>query len=251
MALRKLPTFFVITLTALSLTSVSATFAAEKDPATIKATEPTVPERQYDTSTQTTQQGRMEAASQPATDIVKLSEIIGMTVENPQRDNLGEITDVVVDPSNGNVAYAVLAAGGFLGLGEKYFAIPWGAFQPMADSDDKGDVKRLILDADKDRLQNAPGFDKDNWPDMANPQWGQTVHEYYGQGDAWKQRQAMRQSGADTMNQQSPQNTTARQSGVAATVEQIRGDKVELQVPESMIQDLQAGDRVEVSIQKK
>jgi sporulation protein YlmC with PRC-barrel domain len=242
MALRKLPTFFVITLTALSLTSVSATFAAEKDPATIKATEPTVPERQYDTSTQTTQQGRMEAASQPATDIVKLSEIIGMTVENPQRDNLGEITDVVVDPSNGNVAYAVLAAGGFLGLGEKYFAIPWGAFQPMADSDDKGDVKRLILDADKDRLQNAPGFDKDNWPDMANPEWGQTVHTYYGQQDYWQQRQS---------RQRAQSSTAMNERSVSATVQQVQGTTVELEVPQDLVQDLQAGDRVEVSVQKK
>jgi sporulation protein YlmC with PRC-barrel domain len=195
-------------------------------------------------TTPTTQQKRMETPSQQSqmdTNILRVSEVIGTTVENTQGDNLGDIHDVVVDPSDSSIAYAVLAAGGFLGLGEKYFAIPWRAFQMVTDDDDKTEVERMILDADKDRMQNAPGFDKDNWPDMANPEWGQTVHTYYGQ-DYWQQRQS----------RQSAQSSTAmNERSVSATVQQVQGTTVELEVPQDLVQDLQAGDRVEVSVQKK
>jgi sporulation protein YlmC with PRC-barrel domain len=196
-------------------------------------------------TTPTTQQKRMETPSQQSqmdTNILRVSEVIGTTVENTQGDNLGDIHDVVVDPSDSSIAYAVLAAGGFLGLGEKYFAIPWRAFQMVTDDDDKTEVERMILDADKDRMQNAPGFDKDNWPDMANPEWGQTVHTYYGQQDYWQQRQS----------RQSAQSSTAmNERSVSATVQQVQGTTVELEVPQDLVQDLQAGDRVEVSVQKK
>jgi sporulation protein YlmC with PRC-barrel domain len=199
-----------------------------------------------------TQQERMATRAQATPSILKISEIMGITVENAQRDNLGEIKDVVVDPSDGSVAYAVLEAGGFLGIGEKYFAIPWRAFQTVADDDDKGDVERLILNVDNDRLKNAPGFDKDNWPDMADSEWGRTLHTYYDQQNYWEQRQAMRRDDRDKMNKLGAQNsaTTNMKSGMSATVQKVEGDTVELQVPQGMIQDLQAGDRVEVSVQK-
>jgi sporulation protein YlmC with PRC-barrel domain len=209
-------------------------------------------ERKMDTTKQTTQQERMATQAQATPSILKISEIMGITVENAQRDNLGEIKDVVVDPSDGSVAYAVLEAGGFLGIGEKYFAIPWRAFQTVADDDDKGDVERLILNVDNDRLKNAPGFDKDNWPDMADSEWGRTMHTYYDQQNYWEQRQAMRRDDRDKMNKLGAQNsaTTNMKSGMSATVQKVEGDTVELQVPQGMIQDLQAGDRVEVSVQK-
>ena len=231
MSLKQLSKSFVISLTVPAIMLASTAFAAEKE---MKTTTPA----------QKTQQERMGTQAPPATDILKISDVIGQNVENPQGDNLGEINDVVVDPNDGSITYAVLEAGGFLGLGEKFFAIPWRAFQTVADDDkdkdDKGEIDKLILNVDKDRMQNAPGFDKDNWPNMADTQWGQTIHSFYGQDDYWKERQAMRQGSA--MTQKMPT--------VSATVQQIRGDTVELQVPQGMVQDLQAGDRVEVSVQK-
>jgi sporulation protein YlmC with PRC-barrel domain len=239
MHLEQLSKSLVITLTVPALMLASTAFAADK-------------ERKMDTSKQMTQQERMATRAQATPSILKISEIMGITVENAQRDNLGEIKDVVVDPSDGSVAYAVLEAGGFLGIGEKYFAIPWRAFQTVADDDDKGDVERLILNVDNDRLKNAPGFDKDNWPDMADSEWGRTMHTYYDQQNYWEQRQAMRRDDRDKMNKLGAQNsaTTNMKSGMSATVQKVEGDTVELQVPQGMIQDLQAGDRVEVSVQK-
>jgi sporulation protein YlmC with PRC-barrel domain len=232
MSLEQLSKSVVIMLTVPALMLASSAVAAEK-------------ERGPAISAQTTSQERAMSQAQPVTNILKISDVIGQNVENPQGDNLGEINDVVVDPNDGSIVYAVLEAGGFLGLGEKFFAIPWRAFQTVADDDkdkdDKGEIDKLILNVDKDRMQNAPGFDKDNWPDMADTQWGQTIHSYYRQDDYWKERQARRQGSA----------MTQEMSTVSATVQQIRGDTVELQVPQGMVQDLQAGDRVEVSVQKQ
>ena len=75
---------------------------------------------------------------------------------------------------SGQVAYAVLSFGGFLGLGEKLFAVPWSALTLDTEN------KRFVLNAEKDRLKNAPGFDKDQWPNMSDPTWARDIHSYYG-----------------------------------------------------------------------
>ncbi|MBP6490514.1 MAG: PRC-barrel domain containing protein, partial [Thauera sp.] len=69
---------------------------------------------------------------------------------------------------------AVLSFGGFLGLGEKLFAVPWSAMTLDRNQ------RCFVLDVSKDRLKDAPGFDKDVWPDMADPEWTAKVHTYYG-----------------------------------------------------------------------
>jgi hypothetical protein len=74
----------------------------------------------------------------------------------------------------GTIAYLVLSFGGFLGMGEKLFAIPWHAFAVDVDN------KWLVLNVAKDKLKNAPGFTKDKWPSMADPEWTQQVHGYFG-----------------------------------------------------------------------
>lgn len=95
----------------------------------------------------------------------KASNLIGMNVRNAQDERLGEIKDLVVDLRSGRVAYAVLSVGGFLGIGDKYVAIPPNAFSFSADDD------KLVLNADKARIENAPGFAKSSWPDLNSPEW--------------------------------------------------------------------------------
>jgi len=97
----------------------------------------------------------------------------GVKVINKAGEKLGKIEDFTIDLATGRIAYAVLSFGGFI-KGNKLFAIPINAL--------KLDVDRgsFILDVDKERLENAPGFDTSNWPDMADPEWGARVHSYYG-----------------------------------------------------------------------
>jgi len=116
----------------------------------------------------------------------KGSEVLGMKVENPQNDNLGDLQDFVVDLHSGHIVYAVLASGGFLGIGEKYLAIPPKAFQVSTDG------KHLALNVDKEKLKAAPGFDKNNWPQMADQNWTQGVYTYYGQEPYWNSDRAGR-----------------------------------------------------------
>lgn len=100
--------------------------------------------------------------------------LVGNTVFNGQGDDLGEIKEIMLDIRSGKIGYAVLAIGGFLGLGGKLFAVPWKAL--ALDTEHKA----FVLDVDKARLNDAPGFDKDNWPDMADQAWAKEIHLYYG-----------------------------------------------------------------------
>lgn len=107
------------------------------------------------------------------------SSISGDAVVNRMGDSLGKIEDLMIDLSEGQVAYAVLSFGGFLGMGNKLFAIPFDALELDAEN------RRFILDIPKDRLEAAPGFDKDNWPDFADRRWGSSVYEHYGRTPYW------------------------------------------------------------------
>jgi len=101
---------------------------------------------------------------------------IGESVYNNKGEKLGDIKEIMLDVGNGRVAYAVLSFGGFLGIAGKLFAVPWNALTLKLETLDT----RFLLDVEKERLESAPGFDKDNWPDMADTSWSDQVHSYYG-----------------------------------------------------------------------
>jgi sporulation protein YlmC with PRC-barrel domain len=100
--------------------------------------------------------------------------LLGNDVYNSKDEDLGDIKEIMLDMTSGRVAYAVLSFGGILTLGEKLFAVPWNALK----LDTKN--KRFTLDIDKQRLESAPGFDPDRWPDMADETWSNEVHSFYG-----------------------------------------------------------------------
>ncbi|TJZ72895.1 PRC-barrel domain-containing protein [Chitiniphilus eburneus] len=104
----------------------------------------------------------------------------GDDVVNSQGEKLGDIKGIMLDVQRGRIAYAVLSVGGFLGIGDKLFAIPWGAFTLDADN------KRFILEADKSQFKEADGFDKDHWPSMADPTWANQVHAAYRTRPYWE-----------------------------------------------------------------
>jgi sporulation protein YlmC with PRC-barrel domain len=107
----------------------------------------------------------------------KASQLIGCQITNSKNESLGEIQDIVLDGGNRKIAYAVVAFGGFLGMGEKYFAMPWRLIEVgQRGTDDK---PRATLGLDQETLKKAPGFDKSKWPDMANATWAAQVDEYY------------------------------------------------------------------------
>ena len=113
--------------------------------------------------------------------VVSASKIIGEAVTNRQNEDLGKIHELVIDVKEGRLTYAVLSFGGFLGMGNKLFAMPWSAFE-FAQHENK-----LILNVDKEKLKAAPGFDQDaKWPDFADRNWGNSIYKYYGYDPYWK-----------------------------------------------------------------
>lgn len=100
--------------------------------------------------------------------------LIGEDVYNRQDEDLGDIKEIMLDMRSGQVAYAVLSFGGWLGMGHKLFAVPWQALQLDTVN------KRFLLDVSKEHLKNAPGFDKDDWPDMASTEFNTQLHSFYG-----------------------------------------------------------------------
>ncbi len=115
----------------------------------------------------------------PAGQVLSAGTLAGDNVRNRAGESLGKIEEIMLDMESGRVAYAVLSFGGFLGIGDKLFAIPWSALEMNTAE------QEFLLDVEKSTLENAPGFDKDNWPDMADPTWGSSVHAHYGEQPYW------------------------------------------------------------------
>jgi sporulation protein YlmC with PRC-barrel domain len=114
--------------------------------------------------------------------LLKLSTLTGREVQNPQGAKIGKIEDVVIDAASGQIAYAVLSFGGFLGLGESWVVMPWHSLQTMHRG------QTFTLNMSEEQLKNAPKFDPNQWPDMEDLHWGDTIHAYYGQVPYWRQQ---------------------------------------------------------------
>ncbi len=106
--------------------------------------------------------------------VLSASSLEGDKVKNAQGEDLGNVKDIMINTERGQVQYYVLSFGGVLGMGDKLFAIP-----PQAIAVDTQE-ECLILNVDKDTLENAPGFDKDNWPNMADEAFRDEVYAHYG-----------------------------------------------------------------------
>ena len=109
--------------------------------------------------------------------LLTASTLNGNDVKNAQGESLGHVREIMLDPANNRIAYYVLSFGGWLEVGDKLFAIPPEAMK--LDTEDKC----FILNIDKQNLKNAEGFDKDNWPDMANSTFRSNLYSHYGLTD--------------------------------------------------------------------
>lgn len=104
----------------------------------------------------------------------------GTRVVDPKGGELGNVRTLMIDLDGGRVVYGVLSFGGFLGFGDKLFAVPWNSLE----IDTEREV--FVLDMDEERLRRMPGFDKDDWPDFADERFHRAVHTAYGQTPPWR-----------------------------------------------------------------
>lgn len=119
----------------------------------------------------------MTTSTQPA--VMSASTLTGDTIRNRKDETLGTIEDIMIDIGDSRIAYAVLSVGGFLGMGDKYFAVPWDSLELDTAN------KCMVLNTDKEAFEKAPGFDKDNWPDFADRVWGASIYNHYNVTSYW------------------------------------------------------------------
>ncbi len=106
--------------------------------------------------------------------LLSSSSLTGDSVKNAQGEDLGDIKDIMIDTETGQVVYYVLSFGGFMGMGDDYFAIP-----PQALTVDT-EKEQMILNVNKEQLEKAEGFNKDNWPNMADESFRTSTYSNYG-----------------------------------------------------------------------
>ena len=112
--------------------------------------------------------------------IVKTSkDVIGKRVVNHIGEDVGKIEEVMIDFNAARVTYAIVSFGGFLGMGNKLFAVPWVSLKYVSADE------HFVINADKHLLEKAPGFDKDDWPDLSDPTQLSEIYQYYGSFPYW------------------------------------------------------------------
>ena len=122
---------------------------------------------------------RLDQDDQQPARMMTASRLCGNKVINHQNETLGQIDEIVIDVPRGRIAYAAMASGGFLGLGERLFAVPWTALRYDAGRE------CFLMNARKETFENAPGFDKDRWPSQAESAWHDSVHRHFGAPPYW------------------------------------------------------------------
>jgi sporulation protein YlmC with PRC-barrel domain len=117
---------------------------------------------------------------------MRMSELIGLAVQNKAQEDLGKIEDVVVDLDTGKIRYAAVSMGGFLGIGDKLFAVPFHAITFRTHRDDGvlvDTTERIaVVNINKETFDNAQGFDNDNWPNLADRRWQELNDRPYRTG---------------------------------------------------------------------
>jgi sporulation protein YlmC with PRC-barrel domain len=113
------------------------------------------------------------------TSVLSASTLSGDRVVNERGEDLGKIEDLMIDLDHGRIAYAVLSFGGFMGMGDKLFALPWDVLSVDTENE------QVMLNVPREKLQQSEGFDKSNWPDFADPEFRARSYQQYGVTPYW------------------------------------------------------------------
>jgi sporulation protein YlmC with PRC-barrel domain len=101
-------------------------------------------------------------------------------VENTRGESIGRTEDVVVDVRDGRVLAVVVSCGGFLGLRDRLVAVPLAAMTFDALG------RKFVLNADRERLKEAPSFDRKSWPDLNRAGWAEEIQSFYRFPPYWE-----------------------------------------------------------------
>lgn len=111
--------------------------------------------------------------SNTASSVISSSRVNGTNVYNPAGEKLGSIDSLMIDKITGQVRYAVMEFGGFLGIGTDLYPLPWHSlkYEPNQGG--------YVVSVTKEQLNNAPRYENNMWPEYTD-EYGRRVHDYYG-----------------------------------------------------------------------
>jgi sporulation protein YlmC with PRC-barrel domain len=118
------------------------------------------------------------APAGPGDSLSAATSFFARTVVGADGEVLGSISDLMLDLERGRVAYAVVATGGIVGIGERLFAVPWSALRPLGE--------QFLLECKRAVLDSAPAFDRDHWPLTPAHRWHERVHAHYHSRPYWE-----------------------------------------------------------------
>jgi sporulation protein YlmC with PRC-barrel domain len=107
----------------------------------------------------------------------RASEFIGRDVENPRGEEIGEVSELILDPETGRVSYAVVSVTGIPELADRMIAVPFNALNPKP-----GEENKLVLNIERQRLQQAPSFESREFPGVMTPDWLQRADDFFAPG---------------------------------------------------------------------
>lgn len=139
-------------------------------PSSLDAAEPNTTTRNSHNTAHNNDNDRVTPAG-----LVRASELMNKAIYNRAEEQVGVVNDVVLDTNTGKIKYVALSTGGFLGLGDALHAVPWKAFK----SEHQDGEKVCVLNVSNEQLEDAEGFDQDNWPNMADRNWSMKNDRQY------------------------------------------------------------------------
>lgn len=110
---------------------------------------------------------------QPSHPLIPADRVNGTDVYNTRGEKLGKIEDVAIEKVSGEVAYAILSFGGFLGLGEQYYPVPWGLL--TYDTEKRG----YVIPCEKEKLEDAPSFEANELSGWSDAGSRDAIFAYY------------------------------------------------------------------------
>ena len=111
--------------------------------------------------------------------LIAADQVEGTKVYNRAGESLGTVEDVMIDKPSGKIAYAVISFGGFLGIGDRHYPLPW---EKLTYDTNMGG---FVVDLDKRMLEGAPSYTGEGTADWEDPAWGKRVYDYYGASPYW------------------------------------------------------------------
>lgn len=168
------------------------------------------------TGSLTAQEQSSSQSNPPPGSLARSSKVVGAKVFTQKGEHMGDISDVVFDPKTGQVAYAVLGIGGFLGVGEKQTIVPWNLVQQ-----DPQNPENYVVQSDKQALRSAPSFEGDQWSTVLQPDYLKQVQAHFsGTGQQQQQPGTTAQQPPQSPEQQKQAQEQQQQQQAQAQKEQ-------------------------------